>query len=74
MKEYSLSYIKDCSTDDRELSGGRYDTNYYSTDKSGRRWDIGIYFNTVIISDKETKPEVMLDLYVRLNFDQIDLS
>lgn len=73
MKEYSLSYIKDYSTDDIELSGGIYDTNYYSTDKSGRIWDIGIYFNTVIISDKETKPEVMLDLYVRLNFDQIDL-
>lgn len=73
MKEYGLSYIKDYSTDDIELSGGIYDTNYYSTDKSGRIWDIGIYFNTVIISDKETKPEVMLDLYVRLNFDQIDL-
>lgn len=74
MEEYSLSYIEDCSTDDIESIGGKYDTNYYSTDKSGRRWDIGIYFNTVITSDKENKPEVILDLYVRLNYDQIDLS
>lgn len=74
MKEYSLSYIEDYSTDDIELIGGKYDTNYYSTDKSGHRWDIGIYFNTVVTSDKETNPEVILDLYVRLDYDQIDLS
>lgn len=74
MEEYGLSYIEDCSTDDIESIGGKYDTNYYSTDKSGRRWDIGIYFNTIITSDKETNPEVILDLYVRLNYDQIDLS
>lgn len=74
MEEYSLSYIEDCSTDDIESIGGKYDTNYYSTDKSGRRWDIGIYFNTVIFSEKETKPEVILDLFVRLNYDQISLS
>jgi len=74
MKEYNLSYSKEYLTRDIESIGGSYDTNYYSTDKSGRRWDIGIYFNTVVTSDKETNPEVSLDLYIRLDYDQIDLS
>lgn len=74
MEEYSLSYSKEYLTRDIESIGGSYDTNYYSTDKSGRRWDIGIYFNTVVTSDKETNPEVSLDLYIRLDYDQIDLS
>lgn len=74
MKEYKLSYLKDYSTDDMEAAGDAHDTNYYSTDKSGHRWDIGIYFGTILTSDKETNPEVLLDLYIRLNYDQISLS
>ena len=74
MKEYKLSYLKDYSTDDMEAAGDAHDTNYYSTDKSGHRWDIGIYFGTTLTSDKETNPEVLLDLYIRLNYDQIEVS
>ena len=74
MEEYKLNYLKDYSTDDMEAAGDAHDTNYYSTDKSGHRWDIGIYFGTVLTSDKETNPEVLLDLYIRLNYDQIEVS
>ena len=74
MKEYKLSYLKDYSTDDMEAAGDAHDTNYYSTDKSGHRWDIGIYFGTILTSDKETNPEVLLNLFIRLNYDQINLS
>lgn len=74
MEEYKLSYLKDYSTDDMEAVRGAYDKTSYGTDKSGKRWDIGIYFGTVITSDKETNPEVLLDLYVRLNYNQIEMS
>lgn len=74
MKEYKLSYLKDYSTDDMEAAGDAHDTNYYSTDKSGHRWDIGIYFGTTLTSDRETNPEVLLNLFIRLNYDQINLS
>ena len=74
MEEYKLSYLKDYSTDDMEAAGDAHDTNYYSTDKSGHRWDIGIYFGTTLTSDKETNPEVLLNLFIRLNYDQISLS
>ena len=74
MEEYKLNYLKDYSTDDMEAAGDARDTNYYSTDKSGHRWDIGVYFGTVLTSDKETNPEVLLDLYIRLNYDQIEVS
>lgn len=74
MEEYKLNYLKDYSTDDMEAASDAHDTNYYSTDKSGHRWDIGIYFGTVITSDRETNPEVLLDLYIRLNYDQIEVS
>ena len=55
MEEYKLNYLKDYSTDDMEAVSATHDTNYYSTDKSGREWDIGIYFGTILTSDKETK-------------------
>ena len=74
MEEYKLSYLKDYSTDDMEAVRGAYDKTSYGTDKSGRGWDIGVYFGTVLTSDKETNPEVLLDLYIRLNYDQIEVS
>ena len=74
MKEYKLSYLKGYSTDDMEAVRGVYDKTSYGTDKSGHRWDIGIYFGTTLTSDKETNPEVLLDLYIRLNYDQIEVS
>lgn len=74
MEEYKLSYLKDYSTDDMEVVRGAYDKTSYGTDKSGHGWDIGVYFGTVLTSDKETNPEVLLDLYVRLNYDQIEVS
>lgn len=74
MEEYKLSYLKDYSTDDMEVVRGAYDKTSYGTDKSGYGWDIGVYFGTVLTSDKETNPEVLLDLYVRLNYDQIEVS
>ena len=74
MEEYKLSYLKDYSTDDMEVVSGAYDKTSYGTDKSGQRWDIGIYFGTILTSDKETNPKVLLDLYVRLNYDQIGVS
>ena len=74
MEEYKLSYLKDYSTDDMEAVRSAYDKTSYGTDKSGHGWDIGIYFGTVLTSDKETNPEVLLDLYVRLNYDQIEMS
>lgn len=74
MEEYKLSYLKDYSTDDMEAVRGVYDKTSYGTDKSGHGWDIGVYFGTVLTSDKETNPEVLLDLYVRLNYDQIEVS
>ena len=72
MEEYKLSYLKDYSTDDMQAYPSNL--NSYRTDKSGHGWDIGIYFGTILISDKETNPEVLLDLYIRLNYDQISLS
>lgn len=74
MEEYKLSYLKDYSTDDMEVVRGAYDKTSYGTDKSGHGWDIGIYFGTVLTSDRETNPEVLLDLYIRLNYDQIEVS
>ena len=74
MEEYKLNYLKDYSTDDMEAVRGVYDKTSYGTDKSGREWDIGVYFGTVLTSDKETNPEVLLDLYIRLNYDQIEVS
>lgn len=74
MKEYKLNYLKDYSTDDMEAVRGAYDKTSYGTDKSGQGWDIGVYFGTVLTSDKETNPEVLLDLYIRLNYDQIEVS
>lgn len=74
MEEYKLSYLKDYSTDDMEAVRSVYDKTSYGTDKSGRGWDIGVYFGTVLTSDKETNPEVLLDLYIRLNYDQIEVS
>lgn len=74
MEEYKLNYLKDYSTDDMEAVRGAYDKTSYGTDKSGQGWDIGIYFGTVLTSDKETNPEVLLDLYIRLNYDQIEVS
>ena len=74
MEEYKLSYLKDYSTDDMEAVRGVYDKTSYGTDKSGHGWDIGIYFGTILTSNKETNPEVLLDLYIRLNYDQIGVS
>lgn len=74
MEEYKLNYLKDYSTDDMEAVRSAYDKTSYGTDKSGRGWDIGVYFGTVLTSDKETNPEVLLDLYIRLNYDQIEVS
>lgn len=74
MEEYKLNYLKDYSIDDIEAVRGVYDKTNYGTDKSGRGWDIGVYFGTVLTSDKETNPEVLLDLYIRLNYDQIEVS
>ena len=72
MKEYKLSYLKDYSTDDMQAYPSNL--NSYRIDKSGKGWHIGIYFGTILTSDKETNPEVLLDLYIRLNYDQIGVS
>ncbi len=72
MEEYKLSYLKDYSTDDMQTYPSNL--NSYRIDKSGKGWHIGIYFGTILTSDKETNPEVLLDLYIRLNYDQIGVS